>query len=59
MQLPSNTYSIKIKGIEVSSGKVELGYYLAMKPGSDGSDIEGLPGKDPAFNLPAKWIKEE
>lgn len=59
MQLPSNTYSIKIKGVEVSSGKVEIGCYLAMKPGADGSDLEGIPGKDPAFNLPAKWIKEE
>jgi flagellar biosynthesis protein FlhA len=59
MQLASNTYSIKIKGIEVSSGKVEIGYYLAMKPGSDGRDLDGIPGKDPAFNLPAKWIKED
>jgi flagellar biosynthesis protein FlhA len=59
MQLPSNTYSIKIKGVEVSSGKVEIGYYLAMKPGSDGAELEGISGKDPAFNLPAKWIKEE
>ena len=59
MQLPSNTYSIKIKGVEVSTGKVEIGYYLAMKPGADGSDLEGIPGKDPAFNLPAKWIKED
>lgn len=59
MQLPSNTYSIKIKGVEVSSGKVEIGCYLAMKPGSDGSELEGILGKDPAFNLPAKWIKEE
>jgi flagellar biosynthesis protein FlhA len=59
MQLNSNAYSIKIKGVEVSSGKVEIGYYLAMKPGFDGSDLEGIAGKDPAFNLPAKWIKEE
>ncbi len=59
MQLPSNSYSIKIKGVEVSSGKVEIGYYLAMKPGSDGSDLDGVAGKDPAFNLPAKWIKED
>jgi flagellar biosynthesis protein FlhA len=59
MQLASNAYSIKIKGVEVSSGKVEIGYYLAMKPGSDGGDLDGIKGKDPAFNLPAVWIKEE
>lgn len=59
MQLSSNEYVIKIKGAEVARGKVEIGYYLAMKPGSIGEDIEGIETKDPAFNLPAKWIKEE
>ncbi|MCE5299486.1 MAG: flagellar biosynthesis protein FlhA, partial [Spirochaetia bacterium] len=59
MQLASNAYSIKIKGIEVSSGVVEIGYYLAMKPGSEGEDLEGIAGRDPAYKLPAKWIKEE
>ncbi|MBN2754089.1 MAG: flagellar biosynthesis protein FlhA [Candidatus Goldbacteria bacterium] len=58
MQLSSNEYVAKIKGVEVSRGKVEIGYYLAMKPGSQAMDIEGIPAKDPAFNLPAKWIKE-
>lgn len=59
MQLSSNEYVIKIKGAEVSRGKVEIGYFLAMKPGSTGEDIEGIETKDPAFNLPAKWIKDE
>ncbi|MCX8092800.1 MAG: flagellar biosynthesis protein FlhA [Candidatus Goldbacteria bacterium] len=59
MQLSSNEYVIKIKGAEVARGKVEIGYFLAMKPGSTGEDIEGIETKDPAFNLPAKWIKEE
>jgi flagellar biosynthesis protein FlhA len=59
MQLSSNEYVVKIKGVEVSRGKVEIGYYLAMKPGSQAADIEGIFTKDPAFNLPAKWIKEQ
>jgi len=59
MQLASNEYVIKIKGIEVARGKVEIGYYLAMKPGATGEDLEGIAAKDPAFNLPAVWIKEE
>lgn len=59
MQLASNEYVIKIKGIEVARGKVEIGYYLAMKPGATGEDLEGILTKDPAFNLPAVWIKEE
>lgn len=59
MQLSSNEYLIKIKGAEVARGKVETGYYLAMKPGSNAEDLQGLQAKDPAFNLPAKWIREE
>jgi flagellar biosynthesis protein FlhA len=59
MQLSSNEYVIKIKGVEVARGRVEIGYYLAMKPGSNADDLQGIFSKDPAFNLPAKWIKEE
>jgi flagellar biosynthesis protein FlhA len=59
MQLSSNEYVIKIKGAEVARGRVEIGYYLAMKPGSNADDLQGIFSKDPAFNLPAKWIKEE
>jgi len=59
MQLNPNEYIIKIKGSEVGRGKVEVGYYLAMKPGSNAEDIDGITAKDPAFNLPAKWIKDE
>ena len=58
MQLSSNEYIAKIKGVEVAKGKVEIGYYLAMKPGSGAEDLDGILAKDPAFNLPAKWIKE-
>ncbi|MEI7640451.1 MAG: flagellar biosynthesis protein FlhA [bacterium] len=59
MQLDPTEYIIKIKGVEVSRGKVELGLYLAMKPGASGEELEGVATKDPAFNLPAKWIKED
>ncbi len=59
MQLNPNEYVIKIKGSEVGRGKVEIGYFLVMKPGSMAEDIEGIETRDPAFNLPAKWIKDE
>lgn len=59
MQLSSNEYVIKIKGADVARGKVEIGYYLAMKPGSEADDLTGIASKDPAFNLPAKWIRED
>ncbi|MCS6860192.1 MAG: flagellar biosynthesis protein FlhA, partial [Abditibacteriales bacterium] len=58
MQLPANTYSIKLKGVEIARGEVLPRYYLAMNPGSVRETIEGIPTKEPAFGLPALWIEE-
>lgn len=59
IQLEPNQYVIKIKGIEVSSGDIMFDHYLAMNPGSVDGDIEGVDTVEPAFGLPAKWIKDE
>lgn len=58
MQLPANTYSIKLKSVEIARGEVLPRYYLAMNPGSVRETIEGIPTKEPAFGLPALWIDE-
>ncbi len=57
IQLKSNQYIIKLKGIEVSQGEIMFGRYLAMNPSGD-IEIEGIPTKEPAFGLPAVWIDE-
>ncbi|QGG48187.1 flagellar biosynthesis protein FlhA [Heliorestis convoluta] len=56
MQLKPNTYSIKIKGVEVASGELLLDHYLAMSPGFEDDTISGIETIEPAFGLPAKWI---
>ncbi len=58
MQLPPNTYSIKLKGVEIARGEVLPRSYLAMNPGHARETIEGIPTKEPAFGLPALWIDE-
>ncbi len=58
MRLDPNTYSIKIKGVEVGKGSIRMGKYLAMNPGNVKEKIEGEETVEPAFGLPAIWIDE-
>jgi len=59
LSLKQTGYSILIKGVEVASGEVILRKYLAISPGTEKDKIDGIPGKDPAFGLPALWIDEK
>ncbi len=58
IQLPADTYVIRIKEIEAGRGQARPGMVLLMEP--QGGAI-GLPGEDtvePTFGLPAKWAAE-
>ncbi|QEK12258.1 flagellar biosynthesis protein FlhA [Crassaminicella thermophila] len=59
IQLESNQYVIKIKGVEVAEGNIVFDHYLAMNPGNAEGNINGIDTVEPAFGLPAKWIEEE
>jgi flagellar biosynthesis protein FlhA len=59
LSLKTTGYSILIKGVEVASGEVMLGKYLAISPGDEKTKLDGIPTKDPAFGLPALWIDEK
>ncbi|MCB2184853.1 MAG: flagellar biosynthesis protein FlhA [Deltaproteobacteria bacterium] len=56
LQLKPGGYSVLIKGNEVGGGELMIGYLLAMDPGDAKKQIEGVPTREPAFNLPAVWI---
>jgi flagellar biosynthesis protein FlhA len=58
MQLKPNVYVIKIKGVEVARGEVRPDRYLAMNPGTATEEIKGEKTTEPAFGLPAIWIRE-
>jgi len=58
IQLKPNEYSIKIRGTEVARGSLMVDYFLAMNPGHVTQDVEGVDTTEPAFGLPAKWIRE-
>jgi flagellar biosynthesis protein FlhA len=59
IQLNPNDYTIKIKGVEISHGEIVPDHYLAMNPGLVEEEIDGIETTEPAFGLPAIWIKEE
>ena len=59
IQLDSNEYLIKIKGNDVAKGNIVFDHYIAMSPGSVEGEIEGIDTIEPAFGLPAKWIKAD
>lgn len=59
IQLNPNEYQLKIKGNEVAQGELMLDHYLAMTPGLDEDDLDGIDTTEPAFGLPAKWIGED
>ena len=58
LQLKPGEYAVLIRGIEVARADLMLGHLLAMDPGDVRRPIDGLDTKEPAFNLPAKWIPE-
>ncbi len=61
LQLPPNTYQIKLKGVAIENGEVYPDRHLAMNAGGTENDlgINGIRAIEPAFGLPALWIEEK
>ncbi|MGA1861738.1 flagellar biosynthesis protein FlhA [Deferribacter thermophilus] len=58
LQIEPNSYVVFIKGVKVASGSVYPDKYLVMNPDGDLESIDGIPTKEPAFGLEAKWVDE-
>ncbi|NLG36553.1 MAG: flagellar biosynthesis protein FlhA [Clostridiales bacterium] len=60
LSLRPDEYVIKMSGIEVERGEVLADRLLAMNAmDAQGEDVEGIETRDPAFGMPAKWIRAE
>lgn len=59
LQLAPGSYSLLIKGVEVSQGELVPERYMAMNPGEVIGTVPGIETTEPAFGLPALWITEE
>jgi flagellar biosynthesis protein FlhA len=57
LQLPPNSYLLKLKGNELIGGELRPGYMLALNTKDVlPEELEGIATKEPTFNLPALWI---
>ncbi|HOB19100.1 MAG TPA: flagellar biosynthesis protein FlhA [Candidatus Atribacteria bacterium] len=59
LQLATNEYTLKIKGIEVARGTVMPNHLLVMNPTGEEINLKGISAVEPAFGLPALWIEEK
>ncbi|MDW8002876.1 MAG: flagellar biosynthesis protein FlhA [Deltaproteobacteria bacterium] len=59
LQLKRGEYVILIKGVEVGRGELLLGHMLAMSQEEGKKIPDGIPTREPVFNLEAYWIPEK
>ncbi len=56
IQLPANTYVVRIKELESARGEVRPGMLLIMDPRGGAVDLPGEDTREPTFGLAAKWV---
>jgi flagellar biosynthesis protein FlhA len=59
MQLPPNTYVIKVKEIESGRGDIKSDMLLVMNPSGGKITLPGEETTEPTFGLPAMWVPEQ
>ncbi len=59
LQLPANTYIVRIKEIESGRGDVRPGMLMCMDPTGAAITLPGESTTEPTFGLPAMWIDEQ
>ncbi len=57
--LGASTYSIKLRGIQVATGELRLGSYLAMDPTGKAPPLQAVATREPVFGLPAYWVSAD
>ncbi len=58
MQLPANTYIIRVKEIEAGRGDLRPNMLMVMDPRGEEITLPGEKTSEPTFGLPAMWIEE-
>ena len=58
LQLPPDTYVIRVKEIEAGRGSLKPPLHLAIDPSGNPPALPGERVQEPTFGLPAAWIEE-
>ncbi len=56
IQLPADTYVIRVKELEAGRGEVRPSMLLVMNPRGDEIELPGEDTREPTFGLPARWV---
>ncbi|MFB3901856.1 MAG: flagellar biosynthesis protein FlhA [Acidobacteriota bacterium] len=59
LQLKPKEYRILLKGVDLVHGELNPGFLMAIDPGQVTKAVEGIPAREPAFQLDAVWIRPE
>jgi flagellar biosynthesis protein FlhA len=59
LQLPPREYAILLKGQRIAGGEIHTEGFLAIDPGAVREVVEGIPTTDPAFGMPATWLRRK
>ena len=57
LQLPANTYVIRVKEIEAGRGELRPSMLLVMDPKGEKIPLSGEETIEPTFGLPAMWVE--
>jgi flagellar biosynthesis protein FlhA len=58
LQLPPDTYVLRVKEIEAGRGVLKPPLHLAIDPSGNPPAVQGERVQEPSFGLPAAWIEE-
>ncbi|RDD63633.1 flagellar biosynthesis protein FlhA [Ferruginivarius sediminum] len=59
LQLPANSYVLRIKEIEAGRGELRANMLLVMDPQGQDIPLTGEKTTEPTFGLPAMWVGEQ
>ncbi|HHY11833.1 MAG TPA: flagellar biosynthesis protein FlhA [Firmicutes bacterium] len=54
--LGPNEYRINLRGVEIGSGEIYPDRFMAIEGTPSDAELQGIPGKEPAFGLDVVWI---
>ena len=57
LDLSPNAYRITLNGVPVGESSIHPDREMAINPGQVYGELQGIPGKDPAYGLDAVWIE--
>jgi flagellar biosynthesis protein FlhA len=58
MQLPANSYVLKVKEVETARGDIRPDMLLIMDPAGGKINLPGEETTEPTFGLPAMWVTD-